>query len=167
MSETEYCFCIKTLWVNVLPVNNVTACSCLDVCKLFSPFPHLLCPIYTHIHKHCDRQLHTSISPISLCPTVLPLSVYLISYWVSQWKIIMSRQLFYSVRWLETSSNTVCFKFKCVLGVSSRWTLRGYRTSVFRTFDEMQTRKQKLKPEQDHICCRPIMVQVLSLVPFM
>lgn len=66
-------------WVlNVLHVNNVRVCSCLDDYKLFIP-PSA--PTQTNTISTATDCLHATVLPVCVYPSLLFCSLYLISYW--------------------------------------------------------------------------------------
>lgn len=65
-------------WVlNVLHVNNVRVCSCLDDYKLFIP-PSA--PTQTNTISTATDCLHATVLPVCVYPSLLSCSLYLISY---------------------------------------------------------------------------------------
>lgn len=65
-------------WVlNVLHVNNVRVCSCLDDYKLFIP-PSA--PSQTNTIPTATDCLHATVLPVCVYPSLLSCSLYLISY---------------------------------------------------------------------------------------
>lgn len=79
-------------WVlNVLHVNNVRVCSCLDDYKLFIP-PSA--PSQTNTIPTATDCLHATVLPVCVYPSLLSCSLYLISYWECKLKITRARELF-------------------------------------------------------------------------